>query len=70
MIQQRQSIVHLLLGMALLVGFAAAPANALDSSDRCNPSKHGAKGDGVAKIPPRFRVRSMRARRKAAAPFD
>ena len=49
MIQQRQSIVHLLLGMALLVGFAAAPANALDSSDRCNPSKHGAKGDGVAK---------------------
>jgi polygalacturonase len=47
--QQKMSIAHLLLGLALLGCFAAIPANAAPSAELCNPSKHGAKGDGVTK---------------------
>jgi polygalacturonase len=47
--QQKKSIPHLLLGLALVAGFVVVPANAVASADLCNPSKHGAKGDGVTK---------------------
>jgi polygalacturonase len=47
--QQKSSILHRFSVLALAAGFAAIPANAAASADLCNPSKHGAKGDGVTK---------------------
>jgi polygalacturonase len=47
--QQHESISHLLFGLAFLAGFAVIPACAAASADLCNPSRHGAKGDGVTK---------------------
>jgi polygalacturonase len=47
--QQKTTILHLLSVLALMAGFAVVPASAAASADLCNPSKHGAKGDGVTK---------------------
>jgi polygalacturonase len=47
--QQKMSTAHLFLGLALMAGFEAVPANAAASADLCSPSQHGAKGDGVTK---------------------
>jgi polygalacturonase len=46
---RKKSILHLVLGLALLAAFAVIPANAAASAELCSPSKHGAKGDGVTK---------------------
>jgi len=46
-IQRKRLTIHLCLGLALLAGFAAISANALDAA--CSPAKHGAKGDGASK---------------------
>ena len=49
MIQLKPSLVRLFFGLLLAAVFAAIPANALDSSARCDPRAYGAKGDGVSK---------------------
>ena len=49
MIQLKRWIKQLFLGLALWAGLAATAANALDPAGACNPSMHGAKGDGVSK---------------------
>jgi polygalacturonase len=48
-IQLKPSLVRLFFGLLLAAVFAAIPANALDSSARCDPRAYGAKGDGVSK---------------------